>query len=86
MMEFVLVEFLFEHEHGDDVKYIMGLGDDFIHLTSCSGTLWDNSRYFSITGQINSETATMIKLSNESIAARMRISYIDDKLKDKYRS
>jgi len=45
----------------------------------------NESAYF-ITTTMSSELATLLKLKDAGLAARMRISYIADELKDKYRS
>ncbi len=91
MNEFIYVDFLFRQ--GDAMRAadeIRNLGDDFRLLSSEADYELYNSDdmliYFRISGEINSSAATMIKLNNKFLADHMRISYIPDKLKDKYRS
>ena len=92
MKEFVLVEFLFKvDENEQGLGFIRGLGDDFIPLTSefdfesIDPRGYTTAAYNRISGKINSQAATAIKLSNKFLSDRMRISYISDELKDKYR-
>lgn len=65
------------------------LGDEFEMVTSelefeqvTSSTYRE---YLSVSGKITSDTASFIKLSDPFLAERMRISYISDELKNKYR-
>lgn len=86
MKEFVLVEFLISDN--EEYKLLETLGDDFVLLTVKDE--WERDDDFSdtykrVTGKINSMTASMIKLQTPRLADRMRISYISDELKNKYR-
>ena len=89
MKEFVLVEFLFEiSEYDEGYALLESLGDDFllVHIRD----EWERSEelpetYKRVTGKINSMTASMIKLQAPQLAGKMRISYIPDDLKNKYR-
>ncbi len=86
MKEFVFVEFIFAHnETSDSLKLIKELGDDFV-LTSDYTFRCDTGIYRTLSGKINSTAATALKLGNSFLANRMRISYISDDLKDKYRN
>lgn len=91
MKEYVLVEFLFaEHEAMHELEKLICLGDDFVYLSnqleyeddSETGICTDYQR---VTGKINSQVASLIKLQNPALAGKMRISYIDEELKNKYR-
>lgn len=96
MNEFILVEFLFETNAAmQGASEVVALGKDFILVNSeiewselpagPSATRYAQG-YQCIRGKIKSETATAIKLGNPFLANRMRISYIPDELKDKYRN
>lgn len=41
--------------------------------------------WYKVTAKISAADATVIKLQDQFLAERMRISYIPDELKDKYR-
>lgn len=90
MKEFVLVEFLFTlDEYYKELRKLTALGDDF-RLIKCDDEweLDDDGIHFDykrVSGKINSMTASLIKLQNPTLAGKMRISYISDELKDKYR-
>ena len=92
MNEFVLVEFLFTCGQGEQgMQAIKALGNDFIQIASDLDGFNSDDRGYVTTyrltkGKISSQTATVIKLSNKFLSDRMRISYISDELKDKYRS
>jgi hypothetical protein len=67
------------------------LGEDFELITSETdfeiGDDYGNfTLHWRITGKINAEKATMLKLGDPYVRDRMRVSYISDELKDKYRS
>ena len=91
MKDFVFVEFLFETDAArKGATEVVALGDDFILIKS--DIEWDDEDqhgyvqgYHRISGKINSVAATAIKLGNTFLSDRMRISYIPDELKDKYR-
>ena len=92
MNDFVLVEFIFElSEYVSANLMLESLGDDFVPIkvtdeweTEGEGRYIDE--YIRISGRINSHTASIIKLQNPYLAGKMRISYIPDDLKNKYRS
>ena len=91
MKEYVFVEFLFtEDEFQTEFKKLTDLGDDFVFLGSVHE--WEDDTDYSIrtdyrriSGEINTMTASVIKLQNPALAGKMRISYISDELKNKYR-
>jgi len=91
MKEYVLVEFLFElSEYVAANQMLEALGDDFVPIKVLEE--WDTDsgdsfidEYIRVSGKINSSTAMVIKLQNPYLAGKMRISYISDELKDKYR-
>jgi hypothetical protein len=89
MKEFVLVEFLFnDAEFVTELGKLHDLGEDFEYITRFNEPTDDprsDTQYIRITAKINSQTATMIKLQNPTLAGKMRISYISDELKNKYR-
>jgi hypothetical protein len=90
MKDFVLVEFIFTlDEYPRELGKLIALGKDF-KLIKCDdeyeedddGLHWDYKR---VSGKINSMTASVIKLQDPALAGKMRISYIPDELKDKFR-
>jgi hypothetical protein len=90
MREYILVEFLFtQEEHPDAMDILKRLGDDFQMLNVYQE--WDYEDpsdaefYYRVSGRINSMTASVIKLQHPMLAGKMRVSYIPDELKDKYR-
>ena len=89
MKEFVFVEFIFtQEEQASEVSKLLALGDDFEFVKSdyeFEDTNDDYALYVRVSGRINSMTASMIKLQNPALAGKMRISYITDELKNKYR-
>jgi hypothetical protein len=90
MKDYVFVEFLFTMA---EANYEMGklneLGTDYIPISHSFEHEYENdlvvSEYIRLSGKINAETASLIKLQNPALAGKMRISYISDELKDKYR-
>jgi len=82
MNETVLVEFVAssETEFFDMMIRINSLGNDFQLI---SGR--DTYNFTKVSGKITSEFAVIIRLKEPFLAERMRISYIPDELKDKYR-
>jgi hypothetical protein len=92
MNEFVFVEFLFDTNSAmQGASEVIALGEDFILIKS--EIEWEDDTqsghsqgYQRIRGKINSATATAIKLGNPFLSDRMRISYISNELKDKYRN
>jgi hypothetical protein len=90
MNEYVYAEFLFEVDVAmQGAGEVVALGEDFVLIKS--DIEWDietdgpHQGYQRICGKINSAAATAIKLGNPFLADRMRVSYITDELKDKYR-
>jgi hypothetical protein len=93
MKEFVFVEFLFDAvEYPIESAKLDALGEDFQLIKSEYEEEIDSDyipfvkeQYMRVSGRINSMTASVIKLQNPVLAEKMRISYISDDLKDKYR-
>lgn len=90
MKEFVLVEFLFtKEEHISEMNKLDQLGDDFEPIKVDDEYDEDDFgtrvEYTRVSGRINSMTASLIKLQNPALAGKMRISYIPEELKDRYR-
>jgi hypothetical protein len=91
MNEYVLVEFLFElSEYVSASMMLNELGGDFISIRIDEEWESENGvqyidEYIRVSGKINSAAATLIKLQNPYLAGKMRISYISDDLKNKYR-
>lgn len=89
MKEFVFVEFLFsQQEQASETSKLLSLGEDFEFIKS--DLEYDNDGdnsglYVRVSGKINSMAASLIKLQNPALAGKMRISYITDELKNKYR-
>jgi len=93
MKEFVLVEFLAngatELETLKSKIYCLGL--DYQHIEdnyeydedNCANSL---QQWFRLSGRIDSMRASLIKLQDPFLSERMRISYISEELKNKYRS
>ena len=90
MKEYVHVEFLFTlDEYPIELGKLISLKDDF-RLIKCDDEYDEDDdglrfEYKRVSGKINSMTASLIKLQNPALAGKMRISYIPDELKDKYR-
>jgi hypothetical protein len=92
MKEFVFVEFLFTRdEHLLQMAKLIQLGDDFEFVKTdyeydvIEDLYTSMQDYVRVSGRINSMTASLIKLQNPALAGKMRISYITDELKNKYR-
>lgn len=91
MNEFVLVEFLARYP--DDFYQVLikleKLGSDFEIVTHGLDMDEDedgeHSEWGRVSGRINSQAASIIKMQDSFLAERMRISYISDELKDRYR-
>lgn len=86
MNEFVLAEFVFRSNNISAGKKLLDeLGDDFVLI----GPTIDAEAYHAsmviVSGKISSAAATVIKLGNTLLSDAMRISYISDDLKNKYR-
>jgi hypothetical protein len=92
MREYVLVEFLVAFsEAGSLLEQLNALGDDFIHIKDDHEFETDTDTgtteyWIRVTGKISSMQASVIKLQDSYLASRMRISYISEELKNKYRS
>jgi len=91
MKEFVLVEFLVSAEdHPQLLEKFKTLGEDFELIKT--DYEWDGdtdgyvNRWYRMSGRINSAYATIIKLQDPFLAGCMRISYIPEDLKNKYRT
>lgn len=88
--EFVYVECLFTaEEYPIELGKLVDLGADF-KLIKCDDEYEEDdsgvrTEYKRVAGKINTITASVIKLQNPRLAGKMRISYISDELKDKYR-
>ena len=89
--EYILVEFIAEHPNDatDLMAKLIRLGTDFEWIDKSDDLEEDEdgnlSSWIKISGKINSAYASVIKLQDPFLADRMRISYIPDDLKDKYR-
>lgn len=90
MKELVFVEFLFPiADYNESYEILLSLGSDFQNLKS----MWEyeeesdvRDEFYRVSGKISSMAASIIKLKYPKIAQSMRISYISDELKDKYRT
>jgi len=91
MKEFVLVEFIAGQpiEANTLREKLLALGDDFVLIKVAEESELDEDGNYSewerVQGKISSMYASVIKLQDPFLAERMRISYIPDELKDKYR-
>ena len=91
MKEFALVEFLFtDQEYSYQLDKLLELGNDFVLIKNQyeyedDEDLGGRQIYRRVFGKINTMTASIIKLQNPALAGKMRISYIPEELKDKYR-
>jgi hypothetical protein len=91
MNEYVLVEFMFTVTEEKQFNQLIGdLGTDFVRINNEFDWNNEDARGYvttckMVSGKISSEAATVIKLSNKFLADRMRISYISEELKNKYR-
>lgn len=92
MKEFVLVEFLAKNEDQQVLlDKLFKLGDDFqvikiVNEEERDSEILGDLEYIRISGRISSMYASIIKLQDPFLCDRMRISYISDELKDKYRT
>jgi len=90
MNEFALVEFLFTiNEYPAELGKLIALDKDF-KLIQCEDEFDEDEdgirfEYKRVSGKINTMTASVIKLQNPALAGKMRLSYISNELKDKYR-
>lgn len=92
MNEFVLVEFVTAYgEEAEELRHrLLALGDDFQLLKDDYEYDTDDeyntvNSWIRVSGRINAMRASMVKLQDSFLAERMRISYISDDLKDRYR-
>lgn len=86
MNEFILAEFAFlDGDIGAGNAALNELGDDFVRIDGVVDIEGTQGVCYMVSGRINSATATAIKLSNTLLSNAMRISYISDELKNKYR-
>jgi len=86
MKEYVLVEFVAEGSERDILLAKLELlEDEFKMQEECAYTHSSPSPIYYITGKICAQYASIIKLRDPFLAERMRISYIPDELKDKFR-
>jgi hypothetical protein len=90
LKEFVLVEFLVNGVGDEQLlkSKLDGLGADFETLKEHAE--WEDEEstaetWLRITGKINSEVASLIKLQDRFLSDRMRVSCIPEDMKDKYR-
>lgn len=92
MNEFVLVEFLFRFEENEQgLNHLKNLGDEFVQIKAeldwhSEDAPGYTTTYNVVSGKISSQAATAVKLSDKFLSDRMRISYIPDELKNKYRN
>ena len=83
MNDFVFAEFAFLRDDiGAGNAALNELGDDFVRINAVVDV---TTVCFIVSGRINSSTATIIKLGNTLLSRSMRVSYISDELKNKYR-
>lgn len=91
MNESVLIEFIAEYPDDSDLllSKLKDLGIDFVLLREDDEHEEDEfgarNEWLRVTGMITSVYASVIKLRDPFLAERMRISYISDELKDRYR-
>ena len=86
MNETVYVEFLCEgHESYILIRKLREL--DFEQfIVDNDGLRGNDIDWYGVSGRINAQYASLIKLQDSWLAERMRISYIPDELKNKYRN
>lgn len=89
MKELVLVEFIANGSDRDRLQNEISLLNDFksegLKHYPVNGHI-HMEEYYVFYGTICSQYASVIKLQNPFLAERMRISYISDEMKDKYRN
>ena len=87
MNEYVLVEFVVEttEDHVLLWKKLKELGDDFQYVVTSDEQDEDGRDAVIVNGRMESKIASLIKLQDAFLSERMRISYIPDELKNKYR-
>ena len=89
MKEYIYVEFLITWTEKETLfEELDKLGDDFRWIGHKYRPTYETSfkECWAISGEINSQYASVIKLQNPFLSDRMKISYITDELKDKYRN
>jgi hypothetical protein len=91
MKEYILVEFLIEYDRFAELyDELTNFGEDLIILSSSSEEETDENGYYQawirLDARMSSQCATILKLQHPVLSDRMRISYIPDDLKDKYRT
>lgn len=90
MNDFILVEFLSTFsDHGKLAEKLVMLGEDFevisiVHEHDME-TAGPEKIWFRWSGKMNSQRASIIKLSDPFLSERMQVSYIPDTLKNQYR-
>lgn len=88
MREYVLVEFIAQ---GDDQSILISRLRNISEIEiigsedECEEEEHAYMEWIRITAKVESEFLTMLKLTDPFLAERMRISYISDELKNKYR-
>lgn len=91
MNEYVFVEFIAERNGDSAILFgkLYALDEDFIPLKEEIKREGDedglSQEWVRVHGKINASYASVIKLQDPFLADRMRISYIPDDLKNKYR-
>jgi|AntAceMinimDraft_5_1070358.scaffolds.fasta_scaffold189976_2 hypothetical protein len=90
MNEYLLVEFVAKDaDRPFLISKLLALGDDFSmtkmedEFETLDGSL--SGQWYRVEGKISSQRASIIKLQDKFLAERMKVSYISDELKDKYR-
>ena len=91
MNEYVFVEFL-AGKHDESARLcneLTQLGSEFVLINILHENEQDEDGNFAewlrIEGKMNSQYASVLKLQNVFLAERMRVSYIPEELKNKYR-
>lgn len=83
MKESILVEFIAPlKERQKLIETVISAAPNFIKENGVT----DINNFVVISGKMNSEEASVLKLQNAFLADRMKIYYIPDELKNKYRN
>ena len=87
MNEYVLAEFIVDSNESHVLLLIKlkELGNDFQQIDSSEEQDEDGREAIIFRGRMESTIASVIKLHDAFLSERMRISYIPDELKNKYR-
>lgn len=86
MNETVLVQFYLEKEIEDGAKDILKHSCNFLPLENSRCEFHANGKsWVMFAGRMDAQAATILKLRSPDLAERMVVSYVPDKLKDKYR-